>query len=114
MSRIVSTLLQLGSGVRPLFPEAVLTVDQEFTWPGGEGYVVCEYSTGGGTVSFQVQSTSGVWIDTDISFEQDSGIKLFKLPPEINTRLHLEGLNSSTHIFAQVYCDTRRHSTAIS
>ena len=56
------------------------TVGDEFTLIGGEPdmFVLCDTHTGGEWV-LQIRSPDGVWVDTNVTFD-NTGIKAFGLP----------------------------------
>jgi hypothetical protein len=82
-------------------------------WPGGDGWALCAYATGPGAMTLQVFETlTETWVDSDVSFDAESGIKHFKLPPELRVRLRVSGESSDTRITATVTIDTRKSSLA--
>lgn len=92
-----------------------LILSNEVEWPGGDGYVICEFlaTTAATVVVMQTKTQFNVgWIDTDIVFEnQLDGIKYFTLPRAIQVRLSVQG-PPGAQIIAQCIVDPRRRTLA--
>ena len=85
------------------------TYAAEEIWPGGNGFIVCDFQAGQGVMALQVQSVTGTWIDSDMVFDAASGIKAFTLMPTMRIRLNVTGDDGGTQVLATVSVDQRRH-----